>query len=75
MTFELLAIFFRVITDKPTPVLVLGNVVGESLNYTTKAETDCVQIKNFCSNSVMHGSNLEESHDRTTVEHGKNGIL
>lgn len=53
MTFELLAIFFRVITDKPTPVLVLGNVVGESLNYTTKAETDCVQIKNFCSNSIM----------------------
>ena len=52
MTFELLAIFFRVITDKPTPALVLGNVVGESLNYTTKAETDCVQIKNFC-NSIM----------------------
>ena len=53
MTFELLAIFFRVITDKPTPLLVLGNVVGESLNYTTKDETDCVQIKNFRSNSIM----------------------
>ena len=24
----------------------MGNVVGESRNYTTKAETDRVQIKN-----------------------------
>ena len=59
LTFELLAIFFvQSLTNRRLGLywaLSRWKVTELYTVYTTKAETDCVQIKNFCSinNSII----------------------